>query len=54
MIIFINKEATINVDNSTIINDYSYIRIGVVVVKNVSKVSKSSEAQKIVTKILDC
>ena len=54
IIIFINKEATINGDNSTIINDYSYIRIGVVVVKTVSKVLKSSEAQKIVTKILDC
>ena len=47
IIILITKEATINGDNSTTINDQSYIRIAVVVAKNVSKVLKNSEAQKL-------
>ena len=47
IIILTTKEATINGDNSTTINDWSYIRIAAVVAKNVSKVLKSSEAQKL-------
>ena len=47
IIIVITKEAIINGDNSTTINDQSYITIAVVVAKNVSKVLKSSEAQKL-------
>ena len=47
IIILTTKEATINGDNSTTINDWSYIRIAAVVAKNVSKVLKSAEAQKL-------